>query len=157
MKDIAISAKTLSGTVGLVVCYALSIYFFWESQMSFGFKLDPDHSRFTKAMYHVVGREYSKYFGVVAAFVSVHASWAWRYSAGNAIERLWKKYVKKTTLSAHAVHSNSAFDRNVVSSQEMDVRADYSIEHHDATQASAKEGIDALALGHSSAQDRHSK
>ncbi|MGR6874826.1 hypothetical protein ACU6U9_21645 [Pseudomonas sp. HK3] len=93
MKKVEISARFMSGFVGLVVCYALSIYFFWDSQISInGFRVDPEHSRVTKALYFALGRDNAKPVGVVLAFLSVHASWAWRYLAGDIIERLWRKF-----------------------------------------------------------------
>ena len=92
MKDIAVSARLVSGTVGLVVCYSLSIYLFWDSQISWtNFRVDPEHSRFTRFLYPFTGREAAKPIGILVAFLSVHLSWGGRYLAGDLIEKLMRK------------------------------------------------------------------
>jgi len=92
MKDISISARTVSGVVGLVTCYAISIYFFWLSQISLSdFHIDPSHSRVVKALYPILGRDDAKPVGIVLAFLSIHASWAWRHAASNLWVYLYQK------------------------------------------------------------------
>ena len=94
MKKVEVSARTMSGLIGLAACYSVSVYFFWQSQFSWEFwGLDPRHSLFTKkVLYLLIGREYAKPVGVICAFLSIHASWAWRYAAGDFIERLWHRF-----------------------------------------------------------------
>lgn len=106
MKKVEISARTVSGTIGLVTCYSLSIWLFWESQITWSnFRVDPEHSRFAQALIPLLGRDDSKLVGVIVAFLSVHASWAWRYAAGDLLEKLWKRStgnaVKKASPDAH--------------------------------------------------------
>ena len=90
MKTITISAKLVSGTVGLILCYSVSLYFFWNSQVAFyDFHIGPDHSHFTRLLHKVFGFDAShKMLGVIAAFLSVHASWHLRYKAGSWAEWL---------------------------------------------------------------------
>lgn len=107
MKKVEISARTVSGAIGLVVCYSLSIWLFWESQITLSnFKVDPEYSRFARALIPLLGRDDSKLVGLIVAFLSVHASWAWRYSAGDLLEKLWNRSMgrqsaNKSTLDAH--------------------------------------------------------
>lgn len=98
MKTIVINAKTVSGTVGLTICYLVSLYFFWNSQVSFSdFFIDPQNSRFTRFLRGIFvslrwGDSY-KTLGVVMAFLSIHLSWALRYRMGYLIEALLNRYV----------------------------------------------------------------
>lgn len=94
MKKIDITARTLSGLVGLVTCYVISIYFFWTSQITFGnFYIDPAHSKVTRLIYYIGIKQYFELIGVVLAFLSIHASWAYRYSAGNIVSNIYS-YIK---------------------------------------------------------------
>lgn len=103
MKTIVISAKTVSGTVGLIICYSVSIYLFWNSQITLAdFRIDPEHSHFTRFLHEIFGyggrQGYpNKTVGVIAAFLSIHFSWALRYKAGYFIEALLKPYVKTSS------------------------------------------------------------
>ena len=111
MKDIAVSARLVSGTVGLVVCYSLSIYLFWDSQISWtNFRVDPEHSRFTRFLYPFTGREAAKPIGILVAFLSVHLSWGGRYLAGDLIEKLMRKagWLKPSAKSAAQTSAGAA-------------------------------------------------
>ena len=94
MKTIVVSAKTVSGTVGLILCYSVSLYFFWNSQTSLSdFFVNPENSHFTRLLHTIFGygpnRGYpNKTIGVIAAFLSIHASWYLRYKAGRWVEFL---------------------------------------------------------------------
>lgn len=104
MKEIRLSAHFVSGLIGLFVCYTLSIYFFWESQITLSnFRIDPQHSRFAQFLYPFVGRESAKPIAIVIAFLSVHISWAYRFQAGFLLEVLLKKLSKKSKLSTSTI------------------------------------------------------
>lgn len=94
MKKVEVSARTMSGLVGLAACYSFSVYFFWQNQFSWAFwGVDPRHSLFTReVLNHLLGRDLAKPIGVISAFLSIHASWALRYTAGDFIERLWHRF-----------------------------------------------------------------
>ena len=84
-----ISVHTISGILGLIVCYSLSIYFFWESQAILSdFKLDPENSRFAKGLYIFMSRDNAKIMGTMVAFIALHLSWSFRYYPGLLLERV---------------------------------------------------------------------
>ena len=116
MKAISISARTVSGVIGLTVCYSLSLYFFWDSLFSTDFfGLDPRHSRVTKNVLNgLIGRDNAKPVGVVLAFLSVHASWALRYTAGDIIEKIGSRYFSKTKSSPSEATGYSKSDLRII-------------------------------------------
>lgn len=96
MRKVEISARTVSGLIGLVACYSLSIWLFWESQITLSnFRVDPEHSRFARFLIPFIGRDDAKIAGVIIAFFSVHLSWGGRYIAGDLIERLWHRFAPR--------------------------------------------------------------
>lgn len=100
MKDeqshLQISIRTLSGILGLIFCYAVSIYFFWESQITFThFRVDPEHSRFTRGLYIFMSRDNAKVVGIIVAFLSTHLCWSWRYYPAILLEKVKHKLVFK--------------------------------------------------------------
>lgn len=100
MKTIVISVKELSGAVGLIICYTLSIYFFWNSQTSFhDFRIDPENSHFTRLLHSIFGYgnrqgEPNRTIGVIFAFISIHVSWSCRYFIGARVEKFLRKTIK---------------------------------------------------------------
>lgn len=110
MKDISISARTVSGAIGLVTCYAISFYFLWQSQISISnFYIDPAHSRFTKFLYSLSKNDNAKYFGIILAFLSIHACWFFRYAASHFLLVLYKK-IKPNRNNEFRKHHHSEDD-----------------------------------------------
>lgn len=122
MKEITMSARFISGLIGLIVCYALSIYLFWDSQISInGFRIDPEHSRVTKSLYFILGRDNAKPVGVLLAFLSIHASWVWRYTAGDVVGKIWSKFVYKN--NALEKRTNDENEMNTLESNQSFVKS----------------------------------
>ena len=89
MPSITLSARFISATIGLSVCYAISYYLFWDSQFRLtGFHIDPQNSLFRTLLDNIIAKDTAKVIAVICAFISIHLSWAWRFKAGFAVERL---------------------------------------------------------------------
>ena len=97
MKEIRLSAHFVSGLIGLTLCYAISIWFLWSSQMSFAFQIDPAQSLFTRGLARLIDRDNAKVIGISLAFLSIHLSWYWRYSAGYWFEVILNRVLQKKT------------------------------------------------------------
>lgn len=88
-QSLQVSIHTISGILGLIFCYSISIYFFWESQITFtSFKIDPEHSRLAKGLYFFMSRDNAKIVGTIVAFISIHLSWSFRYYPGIWLEKI---------------------------------------------------------------------
>lgn len=117
MKALVISPRTISGFIGLVVCYGFSLYFFWNSQTSFAdFRADPSRSHFTQLLHSLFGYgpnqgEPNKTIGTIVAFLSVHVSWAARYYVGD-----------KTYMFLSRLKSRHVVDQKRVESQESEIK-----------------------------------
>ncbi|TBR43852.1 hypothetical protein CBF23_003750 [Marinomonas agarivorans] len=91
-----ISVRTLSGILGLIFCYSISIYFFWESQITFThFRVDPEHSRFTRSLYILMSRDNAKVVGIIVAFLSIHFSWSLRYCPAILLDKMKQRLMFK--------------------------------------------------------------
>lgn len=94
MKDIKLSAPLVSASVGLIICYSISIALFWESKSRL-FYIDPANSYFTRFLFNIMDRETAKWVGIITAFLSIHASWWFKTRAGKITEQFVNKVIKK--------------------------------------------------------------
>lgn len=94
MKKVEISARTLSGTIGLIVCYSLSIWLFWDDQARMiYFRVLPSESHFSHFLMNFMQNDTARTLATIVAFASVHLSWSYRYLAGDLIGRFLRRHV----------------------------------------------------------------
>jgi len=83
MTEYKISKQTVASFIGLLVLYAVILYIFWNSTVSFfNFKIDPTNSMFADLMKGLLGNRLGRQTGLVGAFVSVHLAWHYKTVIG---------------------------------------------------------------------------
>lgn len=83
MSEYKISHDSVASIIGVCVLYAISLYLFWNSTVSFmSLKIDPANSMFADFVKGIVGNKVGRQVGLVGAFVSVHLAWRYRTIVG---------------------------------------------------------------------------